>query len=106
MTLTVKMVHPVTGIIKEGYIGFSYTYFFLGIFSLGWIVPLYRGHLGITVLCVIFHMFTLPLWMLTALLFGIFFNKYYTLQLIEEGYVFDDEDVELVNRAKSLLGIK
>jgi len=101
----IRMINPKTGIITQGYIGFSYTYFFLGIFSLGWIVPLYRGQLLMSLLCVIFHMFTLPLWMLTALVFGLFFNKYYTLYLIEQGYVFDDIDLELVSRAKSILGV-
>lgn len=105
MAIAIRMIHPKTGIIKQGYIGFSYTYFFLGIFSLGWVVPLYRGQLLMSLLCVIFHMFTLPLWMLTALVFGLFFNKYYTLYLIEQGYVFDDLDLELVSRAKSILGV-
>jgi hypothetical protein len=101
----IQMTHTKTGIIKDGYIGFSYSYFFLGIFSLGWIVPLYRGNVGMSLVCLVFNMFTLPLWMLTALLFGLFFNKYYTLKLIEEGYRFTDSDEELVARAKTILGV-
>ena len=101
----IHMTHTKTGIIKDGYIGFSYSYFFLGIFSLGWIVPLYRGNVGMSLVCLVFNMFTLPLWMLTALLFGLFFNKYYTLKLIEEGYRFTDSDEELVARAKTILGV-
>jgi len=99
------MTHTKTGIVKDGYIGFSYSYFFLGIFSLGWIVPLYRGNLVLSLICLIFHMFTLPIWMLTALLFGLLFNKHYTLKLIEEGYRFTDSDEELVARAKHILGV-
>jgi hypothetical protein len=34
----------------------------------------------------------------------LFFNKYYTLNLIESGYEFDDEE-ELVKRAKTVLGV-
>jgi hypothetical protein len=52
----------------------------------------------------VIHLLTLPLWILTALLFGLFFNKYYTLNLIESGYEFDDEE-ELVKRAKTVLGV-
>jgi hypothetical protein len=43
--------------------------------------------------------------MLTALMFGLFFNKFYTLRLIEEGYRFTDSDEELVTRAKTILGV-
>ena len=43
--------------------------------------------------------------MLTSLLFGLFFNKYYTLRLIEQGYDFTDPDEELVIRAKTVLGV-
>ena len=105
MATRVRMVHPKTGIVKDGYIGFSYSFFFLGIFSLGWLVPLYRGNLILSLVCFIFTNFTLPFWILTALLFGLFFNKYYTLNLIENGYVFDDHDTELVARAKTILGV-
>jgi hypothetical protein len=105
MATAIQMRHPKTGITKNGYIGFSYSYFFLGIFSLGWTVPLFRGDLIISLVCLIFHFFTLPLWMVTALLFGLFFNKFYTLRLIEEGYIFADPDEELVKRAKMVLGV-
>ena len=51
-------------------------------------------------------MFSLPLWMLTALLFGLFFNKYYTLHLLNDGYVITDPDLEKVARAKFVLGVR
>jgi hypothetical protein len=105
MATPIQMTNCKTGIQKTGYIGFSYSYFFLGIFSLGWLVPLYRGDLMASLICLIFHIVTLPLWMLTSLLFGLFFNKYYTLRLIEQGYDFTDPDEDLVIRAKSVLGV-
>jgi hypothetical protein len=105
MAIAIQMTNRRTGIQKTGYIGFSYSYFFLGIFSLGWLVPLYRGDLVASLICLIFHLVTLPLWMLTSLLFGLFFNKYYTLRLIEQGYDFTDPDEDLVVRAKSVLGV-
>jgi hypothetical protein len=49
---------------------------------------------------------TLPFWVITAVVFGIFFNKFYTLRLIEEGYRFSDSDTELIARAKTVLGMK
>jgi hypothetical protein len=105
MTTAIKMINKKTGITKDGYIGFSYSYFLLGIFNMGWLVPLYRGELLITLICLIIHVLTLPFWIITAVVFGLFFNKYYTLKLIEEGYTFSDSDDELVARAKTILGI-
>jgi hypothetical protein len=105
MATEIQMTNRRTGIQKTGYIGFSFSYFFLGIFSLGWLVPLYRGDLMASLICLIFHIVTLPLWMLTSLLFGLFFNKYYTLRLIEQGYDFTDHDEDLIIRAKSVLGV-
>lgn len=105
MAKSFLMTHPTTGISKKGYIGFSYSYFFLGIFNLGWLVPLYRGDLLLSVICLIFHVLTLPFWIISALLFGLFFNKFYTLRLIEDGYEITDPDTHLVSRAKMILGI-
>ena len=105
MATPIKMTNSKTGITKEGYIGFSYSYFFLGIFNMGWLVPLYRGELLLALVCLVIHVLTLPFWVITAVVFGLFFNKYYTLKLIEEGYTFSDSDDELVNRAKTILGI-
>jgi len=105
MTTAIKMTNKKTGITKYGYIGFSHSYFLLGIFNMGWIVPLYRGELLITLICLIIHVLTLPFWIITAVVFGLFFNKYYTLKLIEEGYTFSDSDDELIARAKTILGI-
>jgi hypothetical protein len=105
MATPIKMINKKTGITKEGYIGFSYSYFFLGIFNMGWLVPLYRGELLLTLICLIIHVLTLPFWVITAVVFGIFFNKFYTLKLIEEGYSFVDGDDELVTRAKTVLGM-
>jgi hypothetical protein len=106
MATTIKMTNDKTGIIKDGYIGFSYSYFFLGIFNMGWLVPLYRGELLLSLVCLVIHILTLPFWVITAVVFGLFFNKFYTLKLIEEGYTFSDSDTELVTRAKTVLGVK
>ncbi len=105
MATAIQMINRKTGITNTGYVGFSYSYFFLGIFNLGWVVPLVRGEFLISLVCLTIHLLTLPLWILTALLFGLFFNKYYTLRLIEEGYEFND-DAELVKRAKIVLGVQ
>lgn len=106
MATPIKMTNSKTGITKEGYIGFSYSYFFLGIFNMGWLVPLYRGELILSLVCLVIHVLTLPFWVITAVVFGIFFNKFYTLKLIEEGYRFSDSDTELVARARTVLGMK
>ncbi len=105
MATAIQMTHKKTGITREGYIGFSYSYFLLGIFNMGWLVPLYRGELLMTLTCIVIHVLTLPFWIITSVVFGLFFNKFYTLRLIEEGYDFTDTDEDLVKRAKMVLGI-
>lgn len=102
MAERISMVNPKTGIVKQGYIGFSWTYFFFGFW-----VPLFRGHyglFGIHFLIWLFGVITFTWWIVQIVL-SFFFNKFYTLRLIEEGYVFNDADADLVKRAKSTLGV-
>ena len=74
----VPLKHPVTGQLKNGYFGFSWTYFFFG-----WWVPLLRGELAIAALHFLFSFLTFGLWQVIACFF---FNKQYTNRRISEGF--------------------
>ena len=102
MATKIKMKHPETGILKDGFYGFSYTYLFFGFW-----VPLFRGHypLAITHFAIWFVGIITLTWIPVQILFAFFFNKFYTLRLIEDGYRFDD-DPEHVDVAKQILGIQ
>ncbi len=92
----VMLKHAQSGLIKNGYIGYSWTYLIFG-----WIVPVVRGEIGIGVLHLI----------LTAISFGLFqiimpflYNKQYTSRLLTSGWqLADNEDRN--NMARMKLGI-
>ena len=100
MATAVQMTNQKTGIVKQGFFGFSWTYLFFG-----WFVPLFRGHYsmaGIHFLIAIVSAFTLGI---PQLILAFMFNKFYTLRLLEDGYTFSDPDEALVQRAKRTLGL-
>ena len=61
--------HPASGLIKNGYFGYSWTYLFFG-----WFVPLIRGELGIAALHLIFSIVTLGIW---QFILSFIYNKQY-----------------------------
>lgn len=84
--------HMESGLTKNGYVGFCWTYLIFG-----WIVPVVRGEIWIGVL----HM------ILTAISLGLFqiimpflYNKQYTSRLLTSGWVLADiqEKNELARR--------
>lgn len=99
MATRVRMRHNKTGIVKDGWIGFSWTYMFFGFF-----VPLFRGHYALAGIHFLISLINLFTWGIVGIIMAFFFNKFYTLRLVEDGYVFDDS-AELVATARGLLGI-
>ena len=85
-----------TGMIKKGYVGFSWTYLFFG-----WWVPLLRGELGIAALHLLFTCVTFGLW---QFIMCFMYNKLYMTRMLEKGYVLKDSP-ELVDLARLKLGI-
>jgi hypothetical protein len=88
----VLLRHMESGLTKNGYVGFCWTYLIFG-----WIVPVVRGEIWIGVL----HM------ILTAISLGLFqiimpflYNKQYTSRLLTSGWVLADiqEKNELARR--------
>ena len=99
MATAVQMKHPVTGIRKQGYFGFSWTYMFFGFF-----VPLLRGHYPMAGIHFVISLISfLTIWLPTIIL-AFFFNKFYTIRLLEDGYIFDD-DPALVKTACTVLNV-
>ena len=100
MAEVIMMKHPQTGVIKKGFIGFSWTVFFFG-----WLAMVFRGDV-ILGLCLILatacsllfnetqYLFAhlLLLWLL-QIIFAFTYNKAYTRGLIKKGFRFSDSDV-------------
>lgn len=92
----ILLKHSQSGLMKNGYVGYSLTYLFLG-----WIVPIVRGEIGIGVLHLI----------LTAITFGFFqlvmsflYNKQCTSRLLTSGWELADTE-EKNNLARMKLKI-
>ena len=104
MAMRVRLKHPATGIMKAGYVGFSWTSLFFG-----GLPAIIRGDVGIG-LAVLFGGIVATalsaglLWFVVGLIWAVIYNKIYTLGLIEKGYVFDDAP-DVVGTAKRLLGV-
>ncbi len=92
MAKTVVMKNPQNGLLKKGFFGFSWTYFFFG-----WFVPLFRGELGVAALHLLFSFLTFGLW---QIIFCFLYNKQYTSRLIADGFRFADRPE--VNRAAEI----
>jgi hypothetical protein len=96
MATPVIIQHPVNGLTKKGYFGYSWTYLFFG-----WFVPLIRGELGVAALHLLFTMFTFGLWQVIV---SFLYNKQFMTRMLEKGYVLKDTD-EVMAQARMKLGI-
>lgn len=102
MAVSVRMRHPRTGIVKQGFHGFSYTYMFFGFW-----VPLLRGHysLAMTHFAIWFVGVLTLTWLPVQILLAFYFNKFYTRRLLEDGYEFFD-DFSKVEKARAAIGVE
>lgn len=90
MASTVALRHRQSGIVKQGYYGFSWTTLFFGFFP-----ALFRGDfitfIGGFTISVIIGLMTLGIgFLFIGLIWAFMYNKYYTRKLIEKGYEFAD----------------
>ena len=93
MATTIQMVHP-SGLTKTGIYGFSWTtLFFSGI------PAILRGDLLTGILLLLS---TGPTLWIAPIIWAFVYNKTYTTQLIEQGYVFNDTP-DRVEEAKKVL---
>lgn len=104
MATKISLKQKSTGLTKDGFIGFSWTTFFFGMFP-----ALFRGDfitfIGAFVIFVILALATFGVGAWIAMIIWAFmYNKYYTRKLIEKGYALNDTP-ELNAKAAQALGI-
>lgn len=93
---SVVLSHQASGLTKNGYIGYSWTYFFFGFF-----IPIFRGEIGIGLLHLLFSLITFGLFQLVM---PFLYNKQFTSRMLTSGWVLaDTEEHNIVAKAK--LGI-
>ena len=105
MAMPVQLKHRQSGIVKNGYYGFSWTSFFFGGFP-----ALFRGDvaygLGVLVAGVLFGAYSFGfLWFIVGLVWACIYNKNYTQRLLQAGYEFHDVP-DRVAEAKRALGVE
>jgi hypothetical protein len=88
MATRIAMRHKETGIMKNGYYGFSWTTLFFGFFP-----SLFRGDfitfLGGFVIAAMISIITAGVgWFIISLIWAFMYNKYYSRKLLEKGYIF------------------
>jgi hypothetical protein len=96
MATIVMLKHPANGIVRKGFFGFSWTTFFFG-----GLPALFRGDILVGLVSMIASMLTFGL---AGIIWAFFYNKHYTLKLIEAGYEFADSE-GVVTLARAKLGI-
>ena len=104
MATSIQLKHSKSGIIKNGFFGFSWTSFFFG-----GIPALIRGDLaygiGILVAGLVLGLFSFGLLSIVVnIVWAFVYNKNYTHRLIESGFEFSD-DATRVAAARVALGM-
>ena len=104
MAQMVRLTHKDSGIMKNGYYGFSWTTFFFGSLP-----ALLRGDfltfIGSFVVCCLIGLMTAGIGMFFAgFIWAFFYNGYYTRRLLERGYQFADAS-ETVAEARTKLNV-
>ncbi len=95
MATKVRIKHEPSGMMKEGFFGFSWTYFFFGAF-----VPMFRGEIGVGCLHFLFNIFSLGIWQLIVCWL---YNKQYMTRMLQSGWKLDETDQQFTN-AKAAIG--
>jgi hypothetical protein len=74
--------HPSSGIIKNGYIGWSWTYLIFG-----WFVPVYRGEISIGIFHLVLTFFTFGFF---QIIMSFLYNKQFMTRMLTQGWVLAD----------------
>ncbi len=93
----VRIIHRDSGLVKTGYIGYSWTYLLFG-----WFVPLIRGELGIAVLHLVITVVSAGI---SQLIFPFIFNRQYMQRMLTAGWHLDPLDANF-ELAQNTLGIQ
>ena len=102
MATKVNMKHKETGLVKNGFIGFSWTTLLFGAFP-----ALFRGDfltfMGVFVVLLIVSAFTAGIGgLMLAIVWSFMYNKYYTTKLVEQGYEFCDSEEKNLSAAAAI----
>ena len=94
----VRLSHAPSGLVKVGYVGYSWTYLVFG-----WFVPVVRGELGVGVLHLVI---TLVSFGLSQLIFPFLYNRQYMVRMLTSGWELDANDLhyDLARRKLNMLG--
>ena len=92
----INVKHNESGIQKNCFVGYSWTYFFFGFF-----VPIFRGEISIGVFHLIFSLVTFGIF---QLIMPFLYNKQYMTRMLTNGWVLDGSDSDKV-LAGTALGI-
>ena len=94
MAKTVMLKHPQTGILKKGFYGYSWTALFFSGFP-----AIFRGDIFMGLAVILLTMIT---GWLFPIIWGFFYNKRYTLGLLEQGYEFFDDNTKVLEAKEKL----
>lgn len=102
MATKVTMKHKDTGIMKDGYFGFSWTTLLFGFFP-----ALFRSDfitfLGGFIITLILGLATYGIaWLVIGIIWAFMYNKNYTRKLLEQGYIFADSEYKNIEAAEAL----
>ena len=91
---SVAIVHKDSGMRKNAYFGFSWTYMIFG-----WMVPLVRGEIGIAA---IHFVLTVCTFGLTQCIFCFLYNKQHLSRLLLDGWQMDPSDANYAAACKKM----
>jgi len=94
MATAVLIKHPPSGLTRKGYYGFSWTYLFFG-----WLVPVFRGELGVGALHLLFSIMTLGFWQLIVCFL---YNRQFMTRMLTGGWVLADTESSNADAARAL----
>lgn len=94
MAKTVMLKHPQTGILKKGFYGYSWTTLFFSGFP-----AIFRGDIFMGLAVILLTMIT---GWIFPIIWGFFYNKRYTLGLLEQGYEFFDDNTKVLEAKEKL----
>ena len=80
----VHLIHKESGLVKKGYLGYSWSYLFFG-----WFVPIFRGELGVGLLDLAITLFSAGL---SQLIFPFIYNRQHMTRLLLSGWQLDTQD--------------
>ena len=88
----VRIIHSVSGIAKNGYTGYSWTYLLFG-----WFVPLLRGEVGVALMHLLITIVSAGL---SQLIFAFIYNRQYMNRMLTSGWRLEpaDANYELAKR--------